>query len=40
MARAAAANDHPRFLDAMADAVLDVHKRYAHARPLELVREA
>jgi protoporphyrin/coproporphyrin ferrochelatase len=40
MARAASANDHPRFLDAMADAVLDVHKRYAHARPLELVREA
>ena len=40
MARAAAANDHPRFLDAMTDAVLDVHKRYAHARPLELVREA
>ena len=39
MARAAAANDHPRFLDAIADAVLDVHKRYAHARPLELVRE-
>ena len=40
MARAAAANDHPRFLDAMAGAVLDVHRRYAHARPLELVREA
>ena len=40
MARAASANDHPRFLDAMADAVLDVRKRYAHARPLELVREA
>ena len=40
MSRAAAANDHPRFLDAVADAVLDVHKRYAHARPLELVREA
>jgi len=40
MARAAAANDHPRFLDAMTDAVLDVHRRYAHARPLELVREA
>ena len=40
MARAASANDHPRFLDAMAEVVLDVYRRYEHARPLELVREA
>jgi protoporphyrin/coproporphyrin ferrochelatase len=40
MVRAAAVNDHPRFLDAMADAVLQVNGRYAHARPLELVPEA
>jgi ferrochelatase len=39
MARAASANDHPRFLDAIADVVLDVHRRYVHGRPLELVRE-
>jgi hypothetical protein len=29
MARAKAVNDHPRFADAMADAVLDTIQRYA-----------
>ena len=37
MARARAVNDHPRFLDMMADVVLRVARRYANARPLELV---
>jgi ferrochelatase len=37
MARAAAVNDHPRFLDMMADVVLGTVRRYAHARPLPLV---
>jgi ferrochelatase len=37
MVRARAVNDHPRFLDAMADAVLDTWRRYAHARPLQVV---
>jgi protoporphyrin/coproporphyrin ferrochelatase len=37
MARARAVNDHPRFLDMMADVVLRVCSRYDHARPLELV---
>jgi protoporphyrin/coproporphyrin ferrochelatase len=37
MARAHAVNDHPRFLDMMADVVLRVARRYANARPLELV---
>jgi ferrochelatase len=37
MARAAAVNDHPRFLDMMADVVLGVVHRYDHGRPLELV---
>ena len=37
MARAQAVNDHPRFLDMMADVVLRVCRRYEHARPLELV---
>jgi ferrochelatase len=40
MVRAQAVNDDGRFLDTMADAVLDVWRRYAHARPLELVGEA
>jgi ferrochelatase len=35
--RALAVNDHPQFLDAIADAVLTVCRRYARARPLELV---
>jgi ferrochelatase len=37
MVRAAAVNDHPRFLDMMADVVLATVRRYAHARPLPLV---
>ena len=37
MARAAAVNDHPRFLDMMADVVLGVVRRYDQGRPLELV---
>jgi ferrochelatase len=37
MVRAQAVNDHPLFLDMMADVVLAVWRRYAHARPLELV---
>ena len=37
MARAQAVNDHPRFLDMMADVVLGVCRRYERARPLELV---
>jgi ferrochelatase len=37
MARAQAVNDHPRFLDMMADVVLRVCRRYERARPLELV---
>lgn len=37
MARAQAVNDHPRFLDTMADAVLQVCRRYDGARPLELI---
>jgi ferrochelatase len=37
LVRAQAVNDHPLFLDMMADMVLGVCRRYAHARPLELV---
>jgi hypothetical protein len=37
MARAKAVNDHPRFLDTLADAVIDTCSRYDHARPLRLV---
>jgi ferrochelatase len=37
MVRAAAVNDHPRFLDMMADVVLATVRRYEHARPLPLV---
>ncbi len=40
MARARAANDHPRFIDALADAVTDTVRRYARARPLQIVRPA
>ena len=36
-ARALAVNDHPRFLDMLADVVLQVCQRYRRARPLELV---
>ena len=35
--RALAVNDHPRFLDMLADVVLQVRRRYAQTRPLELV---
>jgi ferrochelatase len=37
MVRAQAVNDHPRFLDMMADVVTGVCHRYDRARPLELV---
>jgi protoheme ferro-lyase len=37
MARAKAVNDHPRFMDALADAVIDTCRRYERARPLQLV---
>ena len=37
MARAAAVNDHPLFLDMLADVVLRLYDRYHRARPLELV---
>ena len=37
IARALAVNDHPRFLDAMADAVMQVMDRYAAGRPLRIV---
>jgi hypothetical protein len=37
MARAQSVNAHPRFLDMMADVVLQVCRRYGHARPLRLV---
>ena len=35
--RAQAVNDQPQFLDALVDVVLDVHRRYAHGRPLQIV---
>jgi ferrochelatase len=35
--RALAVNDHPRFLDMLADVVQQVRRRYAQTRPLELV---
>jgi ferrochelatase len=38
MARAAAVNDHPAFLDTMADAVLAVCERYGCGRPLPVVK--
>lgn len=37
MARASAVNDHPRFIDAMADAVDTTIRRYARTRPLQIV---
>lgn len=37
MVRAKSVNDHPRFADAMADAVLETVARYAAGRPLMLV---
>lgn len=36
MVRAKSANDHPRFADTMADAVLDTVARYASGRPLAI----
>jgi ferrochelatase len=36
-ARAAAVNDHPRFLDMMADVVLSTVRRHRTGRPLELL---
>ena len=39
MVRAEAVNDHPQFLDMMADTVLQVCRRYEGARPLELVAD-
>jgi ferrochelatase len=36
--RAAAVNTHPRFIDAMTDAVLDVWYRYRSGRPLPLLQ--
>jgi ferrochelatase len=38
MVRAKAVNDHPRFIDAMADAVKQTVTRYSTGRPLTLVR--
>jgi len=38
MARASAVNDHPAFIDTLADAVLAVCDRYGHGRPLEVVK--
>lgn len=40
MARASAVNDHPRFIDAMADMVQQTIRRYAGRRPLEIVPAA
>jgi ferrochelatase len=40
MVRATSVNDHPRFADAMADAVLQTVERYAAGRPLPLVATA
>jgi ferrochelatase len=37
LVRAQAVNDHPRFLDMMADVVLQTCRRYERSRPLELV---
>ncbi len=37
MARAEAANAHPRFIEALADAVLDVWARHAGGRPVPIV---
>lgn len=37
MARAVSVNDHPRFIDALADAVTATVERYANGRPLQIV---
>jgi ferrochelatase len=39
MARASAVNDHPAFIETMADAVLAVRERYASGRPLQVVMQ-
>ena len=36
MQRASAVNDHPRFIDALADAVVDVWRRYDGKRPVSI----
>jgi ferrochelatase len=38
MVRASAVNDDPRFVDTMAEAVAETLRRYAHARPLQIVK--
>jgi protoporphyrin/coproporphyrin ferrochelatase len=40
MERAQAVNTHPRFIDALADAVLEVWARYAEGRPLQVTSGA
>ncbi len=40
MVRARAVNDHPRFVDAMADAVVQTFERYSSGRPLQIVNGA
>jgi ferrochelatase len=37
MARAQTVNDHPLFVEALADAVIDTYRRYDRARPLQIV---
>ena len=37
MTRASAVNDHPRFVNAMADAVIQTIERYGGGRPLQIV---
>lgn len=39
MARAEAVNVHPRFIDALAEAVIETYERYRLGRPLSLVRD-
>ena len=40
VARASAVNDHTRFIDALADAVLATRDRYVHGRPLRVVAQS
>jgi ferrochelatase len=40
MARAQAVNDHPRFIDALADAVAETYARYERGRPVPLVSQS
>jgi ferrochelatase len=39
MVRAEAVNVHPRFIDALTDAVVETYERYRRGRPLPLVRD-